>query len=171
MSEAPPILFSWTGDSFVPATQYWGRQADKHFTIGEKYELIEHHGRSHKSHAHYFARVHEAWQNLPEDLAVQFPTEEHLRKYCLIKAGYSDGNTLVCPTKASALSTAAFLRPTDEFAVVVVKDNIITRYTAKSQSVRAMGAKDFQASKDAVLDIMAQMARTTRKALEASNSA
>lgn len=171
MADAPPVRFVWNGDGFTPSSPYNARQADKHFVIGEAYDLVEHHGRSHKSHAHFFASVHQAWQNLPEDLAVQFPTEEHLRKYCLIKAGYSDSNTLVCPTKASALAMAAFLRPTDEFAVVVVKDNIITRYTAKSQSVRAMGAKDFQASKDAVLDIMAQMTGTTRKALEASNPA
>lgn len=171
MAEAPPIRFRWNGDGFSPYSAYNARMADKYFVVGETYDLIEHHGRSHKSHAHYFAAIHEAWQNLPETLAEQFPSEEHLRKYALIKAGYSDSHTLVLPTKSAALATAAFLRPADEFAVVIVKDKTVTRYVAKSQSARAMGAKDFQASKDAVLGILAQMVGTTRKALEGNISA
>lgn len=171
MSDAPPLLFVWNGDGFTPATPYWARQADKHYVIGEKYELVEHHARSTNSHRHYFAAVHEAWSNLPEDLALQFPTSEHLRKYAIIKAGYYDSNTLVCPTKASALATAAFVRPTDDFAVVTVKDNIITRYVAQSQSMRAMGNDKFQDSKSKVLDIVSAMVGTSRKALEESKPA
>lgn len=171
MNEAPPLLFTWNGDGFTPATAYWGRQADKHFVIGENYELVEHHGRSHKSHAHFFAVIHDAWQNLPEEMAERFPTEEHLRKYALIKAGYADTNTLVCSSKAEALRVAAFMRPTDEFAVITVKDSTVTRYVAQSQSTRAMGAKVFQESKDATLGILSQMVGTSRKALEGNKSA
>ena len=46
---------------------------------------------------------------------------------------------------------AAAIRPLAEFNVVVVRDAAVIRFEAKSQSVKAMGAKDFQASKDAVL--------------------
>lgn len=171
MTDAPPIKFRWKGDGFEPVNPLAQRQGDKHFVIGEIYDLVEYHGRSHKSHAHYFAALHEAWQNLPEDLAERFPTEDHLRRYCLIKAGYYDSNTLVCASKADARRTAAFIRPSDSFAIVTVSDNIVTRYTAKSQSVRAMGSKDFQDSKTRVLDILAAMIGTSRKALEGNQSA
>lgn len=171
MADATPIKFRWGGNSFLPTTPYQGHLADKHFVVGEVYDLVEHHARSHKSHAHYFSRVHDAWQNLPEDLVERFPTKDHLRKYALIKAGYSDSNTLVCASKADARRTAAFLRPVDSFSVVSVAGNVVTRYSAKSQSERAMGRTDFQASKDAVLGILAQMVGTTRKALEGNNPA
>ena len=120
---------------------------------------------------HYFACIHQAWLNLPEEMADQFPTEEHLRAYALIKTGYCDSNTLVCSSKAEAQRTAAFLKPIDSFAVVTVKDNVVIRYSAQSQSMRAMNRDDFQRSKEAVLDIISAMTKTSRKELEASQPA
>lgn len=170
-ADAPPILFEWKGDGFAPATPYQARLADKHFVIGEKYPLVEHQERSHRSHAHYFARIHEAWLNLPEDRAEQFQTEEHLRKWALIKAGFHNSDTLVCSSNAEALRTAAFLRPTDTMSVVLVKGSTVTRYTALSQSTRAMGKTDFQRSKDAVLQIISDVVEVSKKDLEGSNPA
>ncbi|WP_216073446.1 hypothetical protein, partial [Acinetobacter baumannii] len=72
------------------------------------------------SHNHEFAWLHEAWHSLPERYAEQFPSSEHLRKYALIQAGYSNSHSLVCGSKAEALRLAAFIRPMDEFAVVTV---------------------------------------------------
>jgi len=42
-----------------------------------------------------------------------------------------------------------------------VREAVVTVYTAKSQSLRAMGKADFQASKDAVLGIVSEMVGTT----------
>jgi hypothetical protein len=93
----------------------------------------------------------------PTTLAEKFPTAEHLRKWALIRAGYSDSHTITCASKAEAIRVAAFIRPIDEFAVVVTQGSTVTRYTAKSQSRRAMGAKDFQESKTKIMEVIARM--------------
>jgi ABC-type nickel/cobalt efflux system permease component RcnA len=45
----------------------------------------------------------------------------------------------------------------DDFAVVTVSEAVVTVYTAKSQSMRAMGKKAFAESKEAVLRILSEM--------------
>ena len=152
MSLTPPILCNFDGESFIPLQP---RLADKHFTAGESYPLIVHEPRSHASHNHYFAVVADAHLNLPEDLAERLPTPEHLRKYALIRAGYRDERSISCASKAEALRVAAFVKPMDEFAVVTVVEAVVTVYTAKSQSLRAMGARIFAESKEAVLAVLA----------------
>ena len=147
-----PVQFQWDGEAMVPANRFWAGVCDKQFVVGERYTLAEHHERSGNSHRHYFAEVKTAWDNLPEDQAERFPTPEHLRAYALIKTGWHDKADFVASSKAEALRMAAFLRPIDEYSIVLVKDNIVSRFTAKSQAYRAMNKKDFQASKDAVLD-------------------
>lgn len=150
----PPIAFRWTGEAMVPSHQV---VADRHFVIGERYTLIQHEERSQASHAHFFACVADVWQNLPEAEAERFSTAEHLRKWCLIKAGYRDERTIVASSKAEAQRIAAFIKPMDEFAIVTVSEATVVVYTAKSQSLKAMGKREFQASKDAVLQIAAEM--------------
>jgi len=151
-----PLAFEWNGDAMVPLRQC-ARMANKEFVVREVYRLAIHEERSANSHNHYFAALHEAWQNLPEGTAERFPTEDHFRKWCLIKAGYRDERTIVASSKAEAQRIAAFVKPMDEFAVVVVKEATVIVATAKSQSVRAMGKKEFQESKQAVLEIAAEM--------------
>jgi hypothetical protein len=144
----------YDGESFIPKVQ---RLADKHYVVGETYPLIVHEERSTNSHRHYFAAIHDAWMNLPEDIAVEFATSEHLRKWALIKAGYCDRRSIVCASKAEAVRFGAFMKPMDEFAVITVTEATVTVYTAQSQSMKAMGKADFQASKTAVLDIVSAM--------------
>lgn len=151
-----PITFTWDGESMVPL-QRFRLACDRQFAVHETYPLIVHEARSTNSHNHYFASVVEAWRNLPEDTAENFATSEHLRKWCLIRAGFRDERSIVCASKAEAQRMAAFIKPMDEFAVVVAREAVVTVYTAKSQSLRAMGKADFQASKQAVLDILAGM--------------
>jgi len=151
---APPIIFEWQGDAMTPATPFMARLCDKHFVIGEKYRLIEDYARSHKSHAHYFAAINDAWKTLPETMAEEYPTSEHLRKKALIRKGYCDERTFVCSSKAEAQRLAPFVAPMDHYAIVTVKESTVRVYTAQSQSTRAMGAKAFQESKQAVLDFI-----------------
>lgn len=166
-----PIRMQWNGDGFTPATSYWAHEADKLFVIGDTYYIVEHQGRSQRSHNHFFAAVAEAWQNLPEQLAAQYPSADHLRKHALIKAGYFNSQQLVCSSKAEAVRIAAFIRPSDEYAIVKAESCVVTRFTAKSQSVKAMGREDFQRSKDAVLDVLADMIGTTRGELQRAQAA
>lgn len=146
----PPLMFAYDGESMVPVHP---RLADKHYVVGEKYMLAPAEQRSAASHRHFFASLNEAHANLPEDIAERFETPEHFRKFCLIKAGYRDERSIACPTPDEAQRVAGFVKPLDDYAVVLVNDAMVTVYTAKSQSMRAMGKKVFQESKDKVLDI------------------
>lgn len=154
-----PVLFRWDGDNMVPLPHFHN-VVNAEYTVGAIYPLAPVGRRSQASHNHYFAAVNEAWLNLPEHIAPSFPTSEHLRKYALIKGGYHDQRSIVAGSKAEAQRIAAFIRPCDEFAVVTVSEATVTVHTAKSQSMRAMGAKQFQESKEAVLGVLADMIGT-----------
>lgn len=168
MTGTSPILFQWDGEAMVPRRP---RIADKHFVVGQIYPLEVREDRSHVSHAHYFACIANAWQNLPEDLAERFRNPDALRKFALIKAGYRDERSIACASKAEAQRLAAFIEPMDSFAVVVVSEATVSVFTAKSQSMRAMGKVEFQKSKDAVLDVLAKMLGTTAAELGRSEAA
>jgi hypothetical protein len=139
----------------------FARQCDAQFVVGETYRMEVVEERSAATHRHFFAAVNEAWQNLPENLAEAYPSPEHLRKRALIKAGFADSHQIVASSKAEALRIAAFIRPLDEYAVVTVSGSVVTRFTAQSQSVKAMGKERFQASKDAVLGLVAALIGVT----------
>ena len=162
---AVPIPFQWDGEAMVPAASY-RRRCDREFVVGAFYHLVQHEERSSASHAHYFASVADAWRNLPEDLAERFPSPEHLRKYALIKAGYADERSIVCASKAEAQRVAAFIKPLDSYAIVTASEAVVKVYTPQSQSKKAMGKAVFQASKDAVLTIVAQMIGATSEQLQ-----
>ncbi len=152
-----PVICSWDGEAFRPVTQYHARQADKLFVVGENYALVEHHERSDRSHAHFFAQLHDMWMSLPEAVSPEFPTAEHLRKHALIRCGYADKRTIACASAAEARRVAAFVKPLDEYAIVSVDAATVTVWTAQSQSHRAMGKKAFQESKDATLGWVANL--------------
>lgn len=151
-----PIYFAWDGEAMAPLPRF-AKMADKKFVVGMNYPMVVHEERSRESHSHYFAALSEAWKNLPEEIADRFPTSEHLRKFALVKAGFADERSIVCSSKAEALRVAAFVKPMDDYAIVLARDTTVKVFTAQSQSMRAMGKKDFQASKQAVLDIVAGM--------------
>ena len=159
----PPLLFHWSGEAMVP---YYPSQADRHYVVGERYRLVVHEDRSQRSHNHYHAAVGEAFDNLPEALAERFPTVEHLRKYALIKCGYYDHTSLVSSSPEEAQKIAAFMQTFDEYAIIVVRDCVVDRYVAKSQSYRAMGKKDFGESKQKVLDFLSRLIGVERENLE-----
>lgn len=161
-----PVQFQWDGEHMIPQPRF-ARLCDKQFVVGEHYTLIPHEERSRATHSHYFAALHDAWLNLPDALAEQFPTEEHLRKYALIRTGFADERSIVCGTKAEAQRVAAFIKPMDHFAVVVVREATIKVYTAQSQSMKAMGKAEFQRSKQAVLDFVSDLIGVQAKELAA----
>lgn len=168
MSGAPPMLFDWDGESMVPKVP---ALADKHFVAGQTYMLEERQARSLQAHNHYFASLAEAWANLPEDIAERFPTMDHLRKFALIRTGFRDERTFACSSKAEAQRLAAFMKPMDEFAVILSHEATVTVYTAKSQSMKAMGKAEFQRSKEAVLDYVASLIGTTPREVEKASAA
>lgn len=150
------LPFVWDGEALRIRPGFQSA-ADEQFCIGEAYTMQPVEDRSAASHRHYFSAINEAWQNVPEHLAGEFPTAEHLRKKALIRAGYRDERTFVCSSRAEAIRLAAFLRPVDDYAIVSVSGSTVVQWTAKSQSMRAMGKADFQKSKDDVLEALADM--------------
>lgn len=152
-----PVKCQWTGEAFIPAGNYWAKEADKQFVVGEHYAIVEHHERSSETHRHYFATLHDLWVNLPEHVAPQFPNAEILRKHALIRTGYADKRSIVCRSAAEAQRMAAFIAPLDGYAIVTVDAATVTVWTAQSQSMRAMGKKAFQASKEATLGYVSDL--------------
>jgi hypothetical protein len=122
------------------------------------YRLIVSAERSAASHRHYMACVAEAWANLPEHLADEFATPDQLRRWALIRTGYCDVVKVVSSRKS--------MRRIDGYSVITVDaEGTMTIRTARSQSYAAMGKKEFQESKDAVLGYLAQLIETTPEAL------
>lgn len=149
-----PQPFTWDGEAMRPRRP---RAADREFVVGETYVLDRWEPRSTASHNHEFAWLAEAWKNLPEPLADQFPTPEHLRKRALIDAGYYTETIVDAGSDAAALRVAGYMRGKDGFSYVVVRGPLCVERVAKSQSRRAMKGKEFQESKTAILEIVAAM--------------
>lgn len=159
-----PLYFVWTEDGVMRPVN--PRSAARLYEVGQSYRLGVIEERSTNTHNHYFASLTEAWKNLPEHYAERFPSVEHLRKWCLVKAGYADERSIACASPEEAAKVGAFVRPLDDFAVITVRDNVVKVYTAKSQSTRSMDKKEFGESKIAVLDICAQMVGVTPEQLQ-----
>lgn len=168
MSGNAPIEAFWTGEVFQPCSPYWARRADRVFTRGEVLRLVDEPQRSNAAHNHYFASIQNAFDSLPPLVAERFNSPDALRKYALIKGGFCDSDSVTCPSHADALRVAAFIRPMDEFALVTVKKNVVTRFVPKSQSFRSMGKEEFQASKTSVLEIIADLIGVSAAELQAS---
>lgn len=151
-----PLQYLGDGE-FKAASKYHARALDKALVVGEVMTWQQVEERSLQSHRHYFAAVHEAWLNLPETISMEFPNSEGLRKYCLIKAGFCTVKKVACRTNREANELTAYLLGLDNFLVCEVSGNVATIYRAESQSMKAMGQKRFQESKQAVLEILSAM--------------
>jgi hypothetical protein len=157
MTSPRPIDVTRKDGALVPR-QKW--LFDRLFEEGQSYTIEIHEPRSGSSHRHYFAAVHEAWRNLPEDVAKQHPDSEHLRKWSLIKTGWSIKRNVVCETVEQAHAIAALAGHLDESAVVVMQGKVVTIATARTQKTtgpEAMNREDFQKSKQDVLDYVASL--------------
>lgn len=156
MAVIRPVVFVWDGNDMVPLPRY--RQlCDEQFVVGEEYPLAMLEARSRKSHSHYFACVHEAWLNLPEDIQHRFPSDEHLRKTALVKTGYCTEKNFVCDTPEHAIRLAGIIRKVDVYAVITVKGEVVNVYEAESQNAAAMGRERFQKSKDDVFGWISEL--------------
>jgi hypothetical protein len=140
----------WDGKALVPDA----RTADyciRNLGEGEVILLERNEERSEASHKHFFAWLHEAWLNLPERLATEYPTSDALRIKALIRTGYSRQRDVVCKTASEATSVAAVCQMIRAYDIIEVSGNVVRIFSAKSMSRRAMNKKEFQDSKDAVM--------------------
>jgi hypothetical protein len=160
------VVFEWRDNKMVPLQRFHNTCLAQ-FEEGGRYPLVPQLSRSRRSHNHYFAAVEDAFNNLPGD-DERWPSAEHLRKWCLIKAGYRDERAHPCASRAEALKLRAFIRPLDDFAVIAVHENVVIVMTAQSQSVKAMGRERFQKSKQDVLNICADLIGVEPQALSSN---
>lgn len=164
-----PLFYNWDGECFKPIPRQ-AKEADKRFVIGEVYSLDEIQDRSPNSHRHYFATIKDAWVNLSEAAAIEFPTPEHLRKFALIRCGFYDKRSIATSSKTEALRVAAFIKPMDDYAIVTTSNSLVEVFTAKSQNHRSMNRKEFAESKIKVLEYVASLIGVTQKELENNSS-
>lgn len=149
------------GDTFRVAPRFIPKVVE-HFGEGEVVLMAQVEERTEVSHRHEFAWLRDAWATLPESIADDYPSPEHLRKRALIATGWADVKDYVCASRAEATRLASALRgETDDYTVVIVRDAVVRVCRAKSQSRRAMNKADFQASKDAVLRWVADLLGST----------
>lgn len=165
MSKDPKLLrFIWKDGVLVPDGLRMANYCDQNFGEGEVVSMERHEPRSTATHNHYFACLNEAFNNLPEG-DTRFPTVDALRKWALIKNNYCTKTEMVCSSPEQAALVAAFTGNA-EGVIIVVKENVVVKYTAKSQSMKAMGAQEFQRSKVDVLDTVAELLALKRRELE-----
>jgi hypothetical protein len=161
-----PMMYRWDGEA-MQLLPYFQKQADKVFTIGETYRLSEVESRSMRSHRHFFACINEAWNNLDEEDTDRFPSPDHLRKWALTYTPFCTVRQYDAASNAEAIRLRHFLRSGDDFVRVEVDGKTVREFKPHSQAVAAMpNNKTFQASKDAVLDILARKLGITTDALE-----
>lgn len=150
-----PLLFAWDSeaDAMIPHRRFLD-EARRTFAHGEHYRLAPIEERSLASHNQYFAAIHDKWLSLPDDIAVDFPTPEALRAHALCMTGFRRERKFVASSREEARKLAAWLRPRDEdsYAIISVHENVVVEWRPLSQSYRAMPRKQFQESKQAVLD-------------------
>lgn len=171
MASAPiPLRYEGDGD-FRVMSNFWMARADKEFVVGEVYKMVEHHDRSDASHNHYFATVKNGFDNLPDHMKGEYPTVEHLRKKALIRCGYRNERDIVLSSMAEAERVASFMRPMDDYCIVVPVNCVVRVWTAKSQKKSAMDAREFQQSKTDVLDFIDDLLGVERGSTAKSEAA
>ncbi len=146
-----PFPLTYLGNGrFETTSKYHVDRLAQLYGQGEVITVEEVQDRSPKSHAHYFAVIAEAWQNLPENLADDYPNPETLRKRALIRTGFCSMTEVLCASNAEATKAAAAFSAADPYCLCEIADRALRIWRADSQSVKAMGAKRFAESKEKV---------------------
>lgn len=151
----------WDGETLTPTGHYGLSAAREAMEPGDVVIVEIDHPRSQNSHRHQFAEINEAWRHLPESLqeAPWAASPETLRKHALIATGFADTYSIDCGAKATAERVRMALASAEAgkhgYAIAKVRGPLVVVWTPQSQSMRAMGGKRFQESKQAVLNWIA----------------
>jgi len=152
------IRCTWNGATLAPSGNFAMARACDLMQPGDAVYVTIEHPRSDATHRHQFASIRDAWETLPESVkdAPWAASAECLRKHALIATGFADTYTIDCGGKASAERVGAALRAAEVrahgYAVVQVRGPVVAVWTPRSQTMRAMGGKEFQRSKESVLN-------------------
>lgn len=172
-----PVMFRWCDVELtlrdgktrrvkvmVPHQRFWPL-CERQFSVDEDYPLSPVENRSMRSHNHYFAALGDAFDNLPEAWAQEFPSAEHMRKWVLIECGYFHLEEYDFDTEKDAKAFATGTRRRDEYCRIKRVGTTIIVKSAKSQD-HSMKAEEFQKSKTDVLDYCSQIIGVRRAELE-----
>lgn len=154
-----PVVYEWSGNEMVPL-QRFKRQCDAQYLVGEHYVLTVVEARSRASHNFYFATLHDAWENLPEEIAPRYPSPEHLRAQALVQTGWATERNFPCTSHEHATQLASYIRTTSTYAVIRVHGDVVQIFEPMSQSAKAMGKDQFEKSKRDVLEWVAGLIDT-----------
>ena len=147
--------FTWKDEALRPFVL--PSQIPHRWKSGDVVWLMEDAISGDKSRRHMFAWLRSAWSHLPEEYGDVYLTPEHLRKAALIAAGWCRETVVEAGTSRRADAIAAAMHGMDEFAIVFVRDEYVICRRAKSQAKAAMSADEFNASKRAIMEIIANM--------------
>lgn len=106
-----------------------------------------------ESHNHYFARLTELYHNLPEATATRFRNFDHFRAWCLIHEGFSTEQCQIYESESVAQIAAKAIAKIAPYSVADVSGSVLRIWTAKSQARGSMSKKEFEKSKQAVLEL------------------
>lgn len=163
MRENDLIRCFFDGRALVPDGNHAAAQLHDRLGEGQVVHVDLDPARSGKSHRNQFAFVNAAWDNLPEHL-LGMPyaaTPETLRKHALIKTGFCDVGMVAVGDQRRAERVAAMIHATAQklsgYAITEAEGPVVYCFTPLSQSVKDMGGVEFQRSKQAILEWMADL--------------
>lgn len=153
------LPFVWDNEECVMriATAEAAKRAEHLYEHGGTYMLAVPADRSPESHRHLFGLIRLAWENLPDRLTAEYPSEKALRKRGLILTGHYDETQIVCASALDARRVVATMRPADDFAIVSIAENVVVHRTAKSLAENAMDVRAFQAAKADLLAFVSRL--------------
>lgn len=171
MRENDLIRVHWDGECLVPDRPSDKAQVEERFGQGEVFPVDLDPKRSTRTHNHYFAIIKNAWDNLPERLANEpfARSTETLRKHALISRNYCDIDTIAIGEEIQAARVAGEMRKisrrAENYQVISTQGTVIHVFTAKTQRVNVMGRTEFNKSKTAVIEWLADLIGTTPEKL------
>lgn len=160
-----PLRLRWVKTNsgrgvFVAAQPAVQERLEAELAAGEVYEFLRVKPRSLASMIEYQKCVKKAFENLPERWASQYDNPTHLRKKCLIALGYRTIREIPQTDAETAQRALTNFKPGDKYAMMEADGPILRILTARSQSDRGsnpMTREEFEASKRAVLETLADM--------------
>lgn len=148
------LTFIWTEDGTMKPIPSQLAVAQKRFKVGESYRFRP---DRIKGRGGFFKKVKELWEQLPEQYGARWKTPDALRHAVMIELGYCDHQDFVLDDQKAALRLASYMRQNDPYCVVKVRDNVVTRWSAWSQSPDHMTEQQFYDINIPILDYIRAM--------------
>ena len=137
---------------FHATSTFWEKRCDELFAHGEQVLMHEDKERSSPSHRQFFAVLNDAYANLPEIEAKQYPTRDIFRGMALIETGHFNERKFCAVSEDEALRIAKFLQRDDgSIQVIATNGTWVVERSPVSQSFSRMDATTFQRVRDDVL--------------------